>query len=249
MDAVGVVEGLGHLLRRLEKKVDGVASLPQQCDDFECVVLHVGVVRYHHEVDLWLQLRQQALLGQKLHEDAVAKAEAASGHVGGQARVVESQQLVVAPAAADGAQLAFPVKALEDDAGVVSEAAHDRCVEVEKVRKAVRLRLLKELAHVLDGLAARVADELLELLDRAQGERGDDLLGRFGRDLFLHEQLDHRVGADLVELVDDDADLGKLVARDAVEFQRRGEYFSRVDLDADVCGSDAERLEKGRDGR
>eukprot|EP00965_Chrysotila_dentata_P066587 2205350-Pleurochrysis_carterae.AAC.1 len=49
---------------------------------------------------------------------------------------------------------------------------------------------------------------------RAQG--GEANIGKLKVRIFVMQRAAHRVGADLVELVDDDADLGKLVARDAV---------------------------------
>mmetsp|Transcript_60836 Transcript_60836/g.139493 ORF Transcript_60836/g.139493 Transcript_60836/m.139493 type:complete len:348 (-) Transcript_60836:542-1585(-) len=209
------------------------------------MVLHLRVVRDDHKIDLRLELRQESLVVEQFHQHAIAEAEAAGWHVGREARVVQREQLVVPAAAANGAQLALSVEALKDDAGVVREASDNRRVKHEEVGESVRLRLLEELGHIADRLRARVPNELLELRHRAEGERGDDLAGGLLSDVLGHEQLYNGLGADLVELVDDDAHLGKLgVVGDSVQLEGGGEYLARVDLDADVVCGDAHRLEE-----
>ena len=74
------------------------------------------------------ELRREAdrAIAQQLAEHDVAHAEAERGQIDAAERL---QQLVVASAAADRAQLALRVEQLEDDAGVVRQPAHDREIE------------------------------------------------------------------------------------------------------------------------
>ena len=78
---------------------------------------------------------------QQLAEHHVAHAEAECGKIDA-AEIV--QQRVVAPAAADRAELALGVEQLEHDAGVVREAAHDGEVDVDPVPDAERLQVRRD---------------------------------------------------------------------------------------------------------
>ena len=156
--------------------VDGEAGAAQLCGEADGVKSHLVVEGDHDEVEVRRERRQHPFLAQQLHHDAVAEAEAARRHH--RRRAVQREQLVVPPAATDRAQLALAVEALEDDPGVVREAAHDRSVEVEPVGEAVLAGDAKSVVELGDGVVAELARQRAQFLDRLERERLDDLRAR-----------------------------------------------------------------------
>ena len=77
---------------------------------------------------------EQVLFGQQLGQHHVTQAEA---HARLRTAADRGQQVVVAAASKDGAQLACRVKGLKDNAGVVRQAPYHRDVEHDRVGHAV----------------------------------------------------------------------------------------------------------------
>ena len=110
----------------------------------------------------------------------------------------------VPAAAGDRAKRAVAVEGLEDDARVVGEAAHDRRVDREVVRAAVRGREVGDGAELGDG-GRLGAERVLQRVERrplAQGRH--EGVDRGDVDAERPEVVVERVRRDLVELVDED---------------------------------------------
>ena len=147
------------------------------------------------------------------------------------------------------AQLALAVEALEDDARCSTRGRARRTRRSRASRRSRTRRDLEERLELVDRPPCRcspvssrrssidLSERLWTILRAASSPQPRRLL-------VGDEQLDRRVGPDLVELVDDDADGRELVGGDAVHGQDRREDLARVDLDADVVGGDADRRTK-----
>ena len=81
-------------------------------------------------------------------------------------------QIVVTPAAGDGAKLALAVKGLEHHAGVIGQAANDLIINLHKIAQAARGEILQNAFQFRRRLAG--FDELIDLGER-RAERGQFL--------------------------------------------------------------------------
>ena len=181
---------------------------------------------------------------QELADDDVAEAEPDGGRGLAADR---GEEVVVAAAAEDGAELALRVERLEDDAGVVGEAADDGDVEDDLVADAVDLEQREKLPDAGDRGGVRAGDGggLVERRDVHQVERlaaglvveplaAHDLLDRLARHLAL--LVEREEGAGVEPLVDAEP-------REQLREERAGGEADAVGLVRDAHA--AHRVDRG----
>ncbi len=131
----------------------------------------------HVAVDLGARLRDQAVIPQQLGQYDVTHAKPQGGHVHARDHL---QQVVIAAASADGAQLLSGIPQLEDDTGIVGETADDREVHIHVVGHTQVFQMPQVGGEFGDPLAdaRHVSERPAERVDSAQLDGGEDPLDR-----------------------------------------------------------------------
>ena len=184
------LELLVRLLRQ-QRILDGAAGFAQLLHQAQRVGTQRFVLNQAEHIDAGVELGQQPARLEQFEQHHVAHAEAERGQVHLSA-ADELDEIVVASAAGDGAELALAVERLEDDAGVVGEAADDVVVHLHEVTETARPEVVEHGLQLRRRLAR--GDERLHIVER-EAELGELLAAHLGRlTLQLVDGLVERVG-------------------------------------------------------